>query len=292
MRVSVLLTSFEHERYVAQSLDSVLAQEGVEFELLVSDDASSDGTRAVIERYAREHPDVIRTLLPERNMGNGGKAIFAELMDRARGDLLAVLDADDYWTDPDKLRRQVAYLDEHPEASMCFHDVLCVHESGDSPDSPYNGPGQPADVTLAQLFDRCVPASCSVVMRRDTVLPLPPWYFELPWGDWPLYLLAARHGAVRFLPELMAVYRIHDGGMYRGLSRLAALEQRSAFYAGIEVAPEHERLRRRKLAGTYVKRAKEHNRLGQRRAALRALLSWPRARLGRGRAGTSPSARG
>jgi glycosyltransferase involved in cell wall biosynthesis len=290
VRVSVLLTSFEHERYVAQALDGVLAQEGVDFELLVGDDASTDGTRAVIERYARAHPGVIRTFLPERNMGNGGKAIFAALIAQARGDLFAVLDADDYWTAPDKLRRQVTYLDEHPEVAVCFHDVLCVHEDDGGPDAPWNGPGQPVEVDVPQLLDRCVVASCSPLMRRDALLPLPGWYFELPWGDWPLYLIAARHGAVRFMPELMGVYRIHAGGMYRGLPRLRALELRTAFYAGIEVAPEHERLRRRKLAGTYVKRALEHNRLGERAAALRCLLRAPAARV-LGRAETSPTAR-
>ena len=73
-----------------------------------------------------------------------------------------------------------------------------------------------------------------------------------------------------------------------------ALEQRTDFYARIEVAPEHERLRRRKLAGTYVKRAREHNRLGERAAAVRTLLRAPAALLprARGRAGTTPSAQG
>jgi glycosyltransferase involved in cell wall biosynthesis len=279
MRVSVLLTSFEHERYIAQALDGVLAQEGVEFELLVGDDASTDGTRAVIARYTSEHPGAIRTFLPEVNMGNGGKAIFAALVGEARGDYLAVLDADDYWTAPDKLRKQVAYLDEHPEVAMCFHDVLCVYEDDDRPDAPYNDAGQGAEVSVSELLDRCVVASCSPLMRREAIMPLPAWYFDLPWGDWSLYFLAARQGALRFMPELMGVYRIHSGGMYSGLARLEALEQRSAFYAGLEVAAEHDRERRRKLGESWVKRALEHNRLGQRGAALRCLTTagrvWP-----------------
>ena len=279
MRVSVLLTSFEHERYIAQALDGVLAQEGVEFELLAGDDASTDGTRDVIAHYAREHPRVIRTFLPEQNMGNGGKAIFAALMGQARGDYLAVLDADDYWTAPDKLRRQVAYLDEHPEAAMCFHDVLCVHEDDDRPDALYNGPGRPPEVALPELLDRCVVASCSPLFRRGSIMPLPGWYFDLPWGDWPLYFLAARHGALRFLPESMGVYRIHRGGMYSGLTRLEALEQRTAFYEVLEVAPEQDRERRRKVAETWVKRALEHNRIEERGEALRCLATaarvWP-----------------
>ena len=272
MRVSVLLTSFEHERYIARALDGVLAQRGVDFELLVGDDASTDGTRAVIAEYARAHPGVIRTFLPERNLGNGGKAIFSELIELARGDYLAVLDGDDYWTAPDKLLRQVAYLDDHPECSMCFHNVLCAYEDEACADEPFNGPDQPAEVEVTALLDRCVVASCSPLFRRETISPLPPWYFQLPWGDWSLYFIAAEHGALRYLPDVMGVYRIHSAGMYSGLSRLEALERRTDFYAGLAVPPDHEPERRFKLAETWVKRALEHNRLVQRPAALRCLI--------------------
>ncbi len=285
MRVSVLLTSFEHERYIARALDGVLAQRGVDFELLVGDDASTDGTRTVIAEYARAHPGVIRTFLPQRNLGNGGKAIFRELIEMARGDYLTVLDGDDYWTALDKLQRQVAYLDEHPECSMCFHNVLCVYEDSARADEPYNGPDQPAEVDVATLLDRCVVASCSPMFRRETISPLPPWYFDLPWGDWSLYFIAAEHGALRYLPDMMGVYRIHRSGMYSSLSRLEALERRTDFYAGLVVPPGYEPARRRKVAETWVKRALEHNRLAQRPAALRCLaraarvspLSVPRA---------------
>lgn len=127
MQVSVLMTSFQHERYIARAIDGVLEQGGdVQFELLVGDDASTDGTREVIAEYARAHPQVIRTFFPERNLGQGGKTIFSALIGLSRGDYIAVLDGDDYWTSPEKLRRQVTYLDEHPECSMCFHNVLCV----------------------------------------------------------------------------------------------------------------------------------------------------------------------
>jgi glycosyltransferase involved in cell wall biosynthesis len=271
MRVSVLMTTFEHERYIARALDGVLEQRGVEFELLVGDDASTDGTRAILSEYARAHPGVVRSFLPNRNLGQGGKAIFSDLIEQATGDYLAVLDGDDYWTSPDKLRRQVTYLNDHPECSACFHNVLCVYEDEARPDEPYNGPDQPAHVDVAALLDRCVVASCSPVFRRPTISPLPRWYFELPWGDWPLYFMAAEHGQLHYLPELMGVYRIHRAGMYSGLSRLEALEKRTAFYEGLRVSPEYEAARRNKLAETWVKRALEHNRLVQRPAALRCL---------------------
>jgi len=302
MKVSVLMTCFEHERFVAQALDGVLEQEGVDFELLVGDDASTDGSRAVIAEYARSHPDRIRPFFPERNLGQGGKAIFGSLIARARGEYLAMLDADDYWTSPDKLIRQVAYLDAHPDCSMCFHDVLCTYEDGSRPDERYNGAEQPRHVSVSALLDRCVVASCSPVFRQAAIKPLPAWYFELPWGDWPLYFMAAGCGDLHYEPDLMGVYRIHAAGMYRGLSRLEALGARTAFYEGLRVPAGYEGELRVKLAESWVKRALEHNRLGQRAQALRCLATAARTspplalrapgavlRRGRGAAETSRS---
>jgi glycosyltransferase involved in cell wall biosynthesis len=278
--VSVLVRSFQHERYIARALDGVLEQAGdVELEVVVGDDASTDGTRAVIAEYARAHPELIRTFLPERNLGQGGKTIFAAMLGIARGEYVAVLDGDDYWTSPQKLRRQVNYMEEHRECAMCFHDVLCVYENQDRPAERYSGAGQPADVDLVALLDRCVVAACAPLFRRASIVPLPAWYFQLPWGDWPLYFLAARHGALRYIPEVMGVYRLHEAGMYSGLTRARALEHRTAFYEGLRVPPEHDAYRRRKLAQTWIKRALEHNRLGDRPAALRCaatgVLAWP-----------------
>ncbi len=268
MRVSVLVTAYEHERYIAQALDGILEQDvDFSFEVLVGDDASTDGTRAVIAEYARAHPQTIRTFLPDTNLGLGGKAIFAELVERARGDFLAVLDGDDFWIEAGKLRRQVSYLEEHPECSMCFHEVLCRYEDGSRPDVPFTGVHDPAEVDMHQLLDGFQMGSCSPVFRRAAISPLPSWYFGVPWGDGPLYLLAAERGAIRYLPDVMAVYRIHDHGMYRGLSRRRALELRARYYEGIRVPPSFEAHRRRRLAESWVKLGLEHERLDDRPAA-------------------------
>jgi len=271
MKVSVLITAYQHEAYIAECLDGVLAQQGVEFELLVGDDASTDGTRDVISRYACEHPDVVRAFFPERNMGHGGKAMFDVLVDRARGEYLAMLDGDDFWTSADKLRRQVDYLDDHPECAMCFHDVLRVLEGSGGVGERQNGADGPRAIDVRDLLDHCAVAACSPMFRRETIAPLPPWYFDLPWGDWSLYFMAAEHGELHYLPDVMGVYRIHPGGMYQGLSRLQDLENRTAFYRGVRVPAAYERLRRRRIGATYLKRAREHDRLGQRTAMVRCL---------------------
>lgn len=281
VRVSVLITSYQHERYIARALEGVLEQGSeVPLEILVGDDASTDGTRTVIARYAEERPDRVRTFFPERNLGLGGKAIFAELIGRARGDYLAMLDGDDFWTSPEKLRRQVAYLDEHPECSMCFHNVLCRFEDDARPDEPYNSQDQASEVDMDELLRWCPVASCSPVFRRHALDPLPAWYFELPWGDWPLYFLAAQHGQIHYLPDLMGVYRIHQDGMYSGLPRLQALEGLTAFYERLDgvVPPEHESCRRARLGENWLKRALEHDRSADYAAARRCLSESLRVR--------------
>jgi glycosyltransferase involved in cell wall biosynthesis len=266
-RVSVLVTAYEHERYIARALEGVLEQRDVPFELVVGDDFSSDGTRTVIERYARAHPDLIRTHFPDRNLGKGGSAIFAELLAGARGQYVAGLDGDDFWTAPDKLRRQVAHMDANPECAMCFHDVLCHHEDGSCPDARFTGPGPERRVGVPELLEGCQIGSCAPLFRRDAIHPLPDWYADLPWGDAPLYILAAGRGTIDYLPEVMGVYRIHRLGMYRGLERISALELQTAYYEGLQVPLEHQAQLRRKLADTWVKLGIEHERLGARDVA-------------------------
>lgn len=273
VRVSVLMTSYQHERYVARALEGVLEQRHVSFELIVGDDASTDGTRAIIREYAAAHPDVVRTVLPAANLGCGGKAIFAEITRLSQGEYLAMLDADDYWIDPDKLRRQVDYLDAHPESSMCFHNAWCRYEEVPAPDHLFNTPLQPSRLGLRELLDGCPVAACSPMLRRAALDPLPAWYLSMPWGDWPLYLLAAEHGDIAYLPEVMGVYRIHRGGMYSGLEPLAALEVLTAFYERLRevLPPDHERKRLERLALTWARRGLEHERLSEPAAAAAAL---------------------
>jgi glycosyltransferase involved in cell wall biosynthesis len=271
LRVSVLLRAYEQERYIARALESVLDQRGVAFELLVGDDGSTDGTREVIERYARAHPGVIRTFLPERNLGHGGRALFAALLGQARADYVARLDGDDFWTSPEKLRRQVAHMGDHPGCAVCFHDVLCHYEDGSRPDARFTGSRSATEVDLRELLDGCQIASCATLFRRDAIHPLPRWYLDMPWDDAPLYVLAAEHGTIDYLSEVMAVYRIHDRGTYRGLPRLRVLELQTGYYERLPVPPEHRAQLRRKLADTWVKLGLEHERLDARDAARECL---------------------
>ena len=284
LRVSVLIQTFNHARYIARALDSALDQRGVDsLEVLVGDDCSTDATRSVIDEYVERHPGRIKTFYPEQNMGGAGNTLFAELVTRSRGSYIAYLEGDDYWTSADKLRIQADHLDAERECAMCFHNVVNVYEDSESPDEYYNSPEQSPHVGLEQLFGGNPIATCSTMFRREVLDPLPPWYFPHPWGDWPLYFMAAQRGRIDYLPDVLGVYRIHSDGMYSGLpplTRKTLLVDFLHCLAG--VVTDGEQLRRRQLAAALVDLAHEHVRRGERSAARQRLSEsfriWPMSR--------------
>jgi glycosyltransferase involved in cell wall biosynthesis len=223
MRVSVCLLTYNHERYVAQAIDSVLAQEGVDFELVISEDHSTDGTRAIVDAYAVRHPDRIRVLPSPRNVGM--TRAFARGIEAARGTYVALLDGDDYWTSPHKLRMQAEYLDAHPACAICFHNVMVHYEDGAVATHPFHGaepdryfsrPVPKPVSTLADVAPGNFMQTCSVMFRRGLFGEFPDWYTDLAVADWPLHVLNAEHGDIGYIGETMAVYRVHAGGVWTG----------------------------------------------------------------------------
>jgi len=237
MRVSVALLTYNHERYIAQAIESVLAQRGVELELIISEDCSTDGTRAIVDAYAARHPDIIRVVSDVRNVGM--TRAFTRGIEAATGRYVALLDGDDYWTSPDKLQIQADYLDARPECAICFHNVTVVYENGRVAPHLFHGPGpkqhlrrpMPKPVsTLADVAPANFMQTCSVMFRRGLFGAFPSWFTDLAVADWPLHVLNAEHGAIGYIDDDMAVYRVHPGGIW---SDSMALYRRREQVAGI-----------------------------------------------------------
>lgn len=127
--VSIIVTTYFHEAYIAQALDSILAQEtSVSYEVLVGDDASQDRTPEIIQDYASRFPNVIKPVLRTENVGASRN--FYDLFSRAKGDYIAILEGDDYWLDPHKLQKQWEFLEGHREYVGCCGKCLTVDEHG------------------------------------------------------------------------------------------------------------------------------------------------------------------
>lgn len=210
-KVSVLLLTRNHEPFIAQALESVLEQQtAFPVEIIVGEDASTDQTRALVEQYARRYPGRVRPLYHPRNVGAG--ANLRACLAAARGEYLAMLEGDDYWTDPQKLALQVQWLDAHPDFTICFHPVTMIRDEQPVPTAEQRIYAQEVYGFADFLIDT-VPHTGSVVLR-NCLRPVPNWVFAAFPLDFPLVALYAERGRAYLLPRTMGVYRLHAGGSW------------------------------------------------------------------------------
>jgi hypothetical protein len=191
------------------------------YEVVIGEDCSTDGTRAIVMEYARAYREKIRVVLGSERVG--ARRNFARTLEACQGQYIALLDGDDYWTSPDKLRRQVEFLDRHPECAICFHDVIVVYEDGSRDPHKYFEEyfeAIPKRIsTMEDLLKHNFIPACSTVFRGGLFRELPKWFYTAPFGDWPLHILNATHGTIGCIDEVLAAYRKHAGGMNRALEQ-------------------------------------------------------------------------
>ncbi len=233
--VSALVITYNHERYIGRALDSVLMQRGVDFEIIVSEDHSTDGTLEIIRAKTAGHANV-RLIASEQNIACNETILRA--VRAARGRYVAMLDGDDFWTVEDRLARQVALLDADPSLTVCAHNALLVHGDGAEPDEERWTPaGQSPRLNLAQLWHGNPFATCATMMRRSALGSAAGWYAELGRRrgtamvtDWPLYLTCAEAGDVAFVDEPVGAYRLHEESGYRSLGDAKKLDLTAELY--------------------------------------------------------------
>lgn len=251
-KLSILMLAYNLQEYVAQALDGVLMQQvRFPYEIVVGEDCSSDRTRDIVRSYARRHPDKIRPIFRPHNLGMNRN--FVRTLEMCRGQYVALLDGDDYWTSPQKLQRQVDYLDKYPDCSICFHNMIVIYEDGSLKPHPFHLEepiyriSKPMPATVSRLED-IVPGNFlqtgSVVFRRGLFDSLPEWFTKMPTYDWPLHVLNTERGNIAYLDELWGVYRVHEGGLWSTqmstYSRLDDVENMIDAYALID---EHLKFR-------------------------------------------------
>ena len=216
MKVSVLMITYNQERFISQAIESVLSQEvDFEYEIVIGEDCSTDRTREVVVRFGQKHPDRIRLLLPQTNLGM--QENFKATLAACSGQYVAVLEGDDYWTSPLKLKWQVEFLDAHADCAMCFHSVVRSSPTGGQPESglPDSRYNQDRYTTKDLLVENFIP-TCSVMFRRGLFCKLPDWIGTLGFSDWPVHILNSQAGSVGYIKQTMGVYRVHSEGGWSG----------------------------------------------------------------------------
>lgn len=271
-QVTVIVTTYNHERFINEAIDGVLMQEtNFDYEVVIIEDCSTDHTRDIVIEYQKAHPGKIRLVLSETNKCDNSEFMKAILS--SSSPYVAILDGDDYWTSPQKLQKQVNYLDLHPECAICFHNVRILYDDGSQEPRDSNGLDQKEVSTMEDLIDGCFIETCSTMFRRSSLCEFPSWYTNDKSADWSLFILAAQHGKIGYINEVMGVYRQHSGGFWTGLSRAEQLERIIEFYEVLRnQLPEQHRGR---IDTERVRNchdlALEHGRIGDEAAARRYL---------------------
>jgi glycosyltransferase involved in cell wall biosynthesis len=216
-RVSVLLTCFNHARYLPECVESVFAQTETDFEVIAVDDRSTDGTR----EWLQACPRPLKTVFNERNLGT-----YATLnvgLEHATGEFVAILNDDDLWA-PDKLKRQLALFDAHPKVGLVHTDGWFIDGEGKRLEGSPLGFEFPrtetGDVLLSLLYANKIIASAALVRRScfDSLGGFNDAYFGS--GDWEMWLRIAEAYEVGFVDEPLTFYRVHGENASHKLERI------------------------------------------------------------------------
>ncbi len=215
--VTIRCLVYNHEPYIRQCLEGFVMQKtNFTFEAIVHDDASTDGSAAIIKEYAEKYPDIIKPIYETENQYSKHDGSLRRIMDsHTRGKYIAYCEGDDYWTDPLKLQKQVDFLEGHPEYTMCFHAAILKWEKKEHPDSLfYNVEGR--EYSGPEIFKRWIVATASVVFKASVlhsdIYKKVQQDKRFLYGDNPLFLSAAKLGRIYGMKDVMSVYRKHEGG--------------------------------------------------------------------------------
>jgi glycosyltransferase involved in cell wall biosynthesis len=221
IKVSVCVPTFNHAHYISQMLEGALNQNTTfPFEIVIGDDGSTDGSQDIISAFAEQNPGKIRAFLHAENLGPveprefAGRNNVLQLLKACRGEYVAMCEGDDYWTDPYKLQKQVDFMENHPEFSICHHNVLVTYEDG-SPSHHFNKDTQPPTSTIDDILkDQWFMATASWLYRNYFLTEsFADWHANAAAGDWALSIQLAAKGKIGYLPEVMGVYRKHSAGL-------------------------------------------------------------------------------
>jgi glycosyltransferase involved in cell wall biosynthesis len=271
LKVSVAVTTYNHEKYIAQAIESILMQNiDFDYEIVIGDDCSTDNTRDILLDFKKMYPDKIQLLLPEKNTGADSNEFFIKVFQACRSEYVALLDGDDYWTSPHKLQKQVDFLDSHPECSMCFHNAKVFYEDGSRGARNLNPVNQKEILILEDLLAGNVIATSSSMLRRGLLGEFPDWFLKAFPGDWIFFILFARHGNIGYINEVMSMYRIHKKGYMRKFDSIQQSRELIDLYPKINsfLNFQYDESIKKQIALRYYVLASEYEKIGDYESAV------------------------
>lgn len=213
MKLSVLMITYNHEKYIVQALDSILMQKtNFDYEIVIGEDYSNDNTRNILLEYQKKYPEKIKLLLPEKNLGIMRN--FIKTYKACCGEYVALLEGDDFWTSHNKLQEQVNFLENHPEFVMCFTNSRIVNEDGDVIKEDRLDEDRRKNLSQSDIISGLVPPSNTVMFRNNVMAKIPEVFYTSVNGDILFFGMLTEYGDAAYIDENTAAYRMHSGGAW------------------------------------------------------------------------------
>jgi glycosyltransferase involved in cell wall biosynthesis len=212
--VSVHLLTYNHALFIKEAIESVLAQKTTfKFEIIIGDDCSTDGTSAIVDAYQEKFPEIIKVVRGEKNGGPQPNSI--RILNNCSGKYMAALEGDDHWIDPLKLQKQADFMEANPDFAICFTNTQVDFFDEEKPSYLLNDNLEKDIFTIDDLIKEhevWFMGTATLFYVKQAIFPISPWFPKTKSGDIPMIMLAARHGKIKFLPDVTAVYRRHAKG--------------------------------------------------------------------------------
>ncbi len=232
--VSICCLTYNHSAYIRAALDGFLGQRtSFPYEVLIHDDASTDGTADIIREYEKRYPDVIKPVLQTENRYSQGITNISGTYNfpRAQGRYIAMCEGDDYWTDPGKLQRQADFMEANPDCSLVFHSAKVEVESRALTERMMRPYRSERRLSPEEVIDKVSGyPTASLMFRTDLVKKLPAYYVNAPIADIPLQLMAAAAGWAYYMDRPMCVYRLGGASSWTELMKQGDREEKAGRY--------------------------------------------------------------
>ena len=227
IKVSVICTCFNHEKYIKDALESFVNQKtSFKYEVIVHDDASTDKSQDIIREYEKKYPDIIKPVYQTENQfSKGVKYVIEYMLPKASGKYFAFCEGDDYWTDSEKLQKQVDFLELHPEFGACVHNTEFEYMSDGNVEVKF--PLYDREITLEDVFceDKKYHTS-SLMVKRELYIERAPWVLLIRGvGDLPSAIFYTASSRVMYLGEVMSHYRYCVPGSWTAKNKNSVKKQ-------------------------------------------------------------------
>lgn len=211
MKASIFCLVYNHENYLRQALDGFLMQKtNFDFEIVVGEDCSTDTSRSILLDYKQRYPTKFKLLLHEHNIGMVQNVILT--LENCTGEYVAMCEGDDYWTDPNKLQKQVDFLEKNRDFSICYHKVEIFNEANQlTSDERFNLSDTELEYDILDLAKGNLMHTPSVVFRNKLfTLAQNEKFKQSPASDYFIHMLNAKFGKIKYFPNKMSVYRVNS----------------------------------------------------------------------------------